>query len=87
VHLDVLAGGDVHEIVLGIALQRLGNSDELFGHEPAARYLDAHHVHAFLALTIHSLLEPNGSEAIGVNAPVQKILERLLEVLDFVAVG
>src|SRR3989344_4291399 len=53
----------------------------------AAGKLDAHHVHALLALAVYALLQAHGGKAVGVQLPAEPGRDRLLVAIELVFVS
>ena len=56
-HLDILTGCDMHDVMARIFFQHIGDDIQLGRVQPSTGKLDAHHVDAFLPLAINSHLQ------------------------------
>src|SRR3954452_19311700 len=82
VHLDVLAGRDVALVERHVALDDVRERLHLLGRDPAERQLDAHHLHAGLALAVHALLQAEADELVLRRLAVEELRRLGLEVLE-----
>src|SRR3954452_15550810 len=82
VHLDVLAGRDVALVERHVALDDVGERLHLLRRDPAERQLDAHYLHARLALAVHALLQAEADELVLRRLAVEELRRLGLEVLE-----
>ena len=78
-HLDVLACGDMHDVMAGMLLQHIGDHVQLGRIQASSRKLDAHHVDTFLPLAIDTHLQAGSGKTIAIHAQTLIVLQRLIE--------
>ena len=69
------------------SFRHIGDRIQLVCVQTPAGDLDAQHVHAFLALAIHALLQPHGGKAIGIDTALDESLDRLFETVYLFQIG
>ncbi len=83
VELEVLAGRNVGDRMLRIALRYVGGAPKLSCVEPPSRHLDADHLDPFLALAVYAHLQACRSEFVGVDLAAEEALDRVAVLVDF----